>query len=106
MKTQTETFHETLEAMERSSPKAFDYYSSRTPDALAMRAAISVPTSLGDEPFYKPHPFGACYIIADFNWANNYYACTLITDKALQTACIAASRQSYCDAIDLCGGAK
>lgn len=55
------------------------------------------------EPTFKPHPFGACYLIADFNYAQAVTTCNIITDPVVRDECLAKARKIYCEALDLCG---
>jgi len=70
-----------------------------------MREASAVVSAMSEYPF-KPRPFGGnfvCYLVAELNYANDLYICSLITDKATRTQCEVNARKAYCDAYDLCG---
>ena len=108
---QLDSIDEALEVVLDTNPGAFNTLEDFSRNAISTAMLIETGARNGelqyfDEPFYKPHPFGACYITADLNWTYNYQLCQSISDPKLRAECEAKAREAYCNAIVMCGDDK
>jgi len=109
---QATAYAEAMKLLAIHQPDQYEWLESLGSDellALVARHAAEQVHQEGGEPFFKPRPPNqniACYLTADFNYAQSHQACSLITDPKLRAECQSKARDAYCEAIELCGGSS
>ena len=108
LQAQLDCIDETLEVVYQTNPGAYNTLEEWSREAISTALLIEMGARGGamryfDEPFFKPHPFGACYITADLTYAYNHQLCQSIADPKLRAECESKAREVYCNAIMMCG---
>ncbi len=95
-----------LNVIRKSDPTEYQIFVDKTPESV-MHAVSAFMVIETPPVLFKGRPDGAtnfaCYLIAEFNYAQGLYLCGLISDTQLRKACKINVKQAYCDAYDACG---